>query len=78
MFSHMFLGVAGFERALGFYSPVLSGLRLEARFCDRSRPCARQTAENATVYVGKALSTLPSAVSSFTPRRMATETNSQS
>ena len=40
MFSHIFLGVADFERALGFYSAVLGGLGLEARFCDRSRPWA--------------------------------------
>ena len=40
MFSHIFLGVADFECALGFYSAVLSGLGLEARFCDRSRPWA--------------------------------------
>lgn len=40
MFSHIFLGVADFERALGFYSAVLSGLGLEVRFCDRSRPWA--------------------------------------
>ena len=40
MFSHIFLGVADFERALVFYSAVLSGLGLEARFCDRNRPWA--------------------------------------
>ena len=40
MFSHIFLGVADFERALGFYSAVLSRLGLEVRFCDRSRPWA--------------------------------------
>ena len=40
MFSHIFVGVADFERALVFYGAVLSGLGLEARFCDRSRPWA--------------------------------------
>ncbi len=40
MFSHIFLGVADFERAFGFYSAVLGSLGLEARFCDRSRPWA--------------------------------------
>ena len=40
MFSHIFLGVSDFERALGFYNAVLIGLGLDARFCDRSRPWA--------------------------------------
>ena len=40
MFSHIFLGVSDFERALGFYNAVLTGLGLDARFCDRSRPWA--------------------------------------
>ncbi len=40
MFSHIFLGVSDFERALGFYNAVLTVLGLDARFCDRSRPWA--------------------------------------
>jgi catechol 2,3-dioxygenase-like lactoylglutathione lyase family enzyme len=40
MFSHIFVGVTDFERSLVFYGAVLSGLGLEARFCDRSRPWA--------------------------------------
>jgi catechol 2,3-dioxygenase-like lactoylglutathione lyase family enzyme len=40
MFSHIFVGVSDFERALSFYSAVLGGLGIEARFCDRSRPWA--------------------------------------
>ena len=56
MFSHIFLGVADFERALGFYSAVLSGLGLEARFCDRSRPWAgwQSTGESRPLFlIGK-------------------------
>ena len=40
MFSHVFIGVADFERALAFYGPLLAALGLEARFCDRTRPWA--------------------------------------
>jgi lactoylglutathione lyase len=40
MFSHVFIGVADFERALAFYTPLMVALGLEARFCDRSRPWA--------------------------------------
>jgi catechol 2,3-dioxygenase-like lactoylglutathione lyase family enzyme len=40
MFSHVFIGVADFERALAFYTPVMAALGLEARFCDRTRPWA--------------------------------------
>lgn len=40
MFSHIFLGVSDFERALGFYRTVLPLLGLEERFCDRGRPWA--------------------------------------
>jgi catechol 2,3-dioxygenase-like lactoylglutathione lyase family enzyme len=40
MFSHVFIGVADFERALAFYGPLMAALGLEARFCDRTRPWA--------------------------------------
>ena len=40
MFSHVFIGVGDFDRALAFYQPLLAALGLEARFCDRSRPWA--------------------------------------
>ena len=40
MFSHIFVGVADFDRALPFYSALMSCLGLKARFCDRSRPWA--------------------------------------
>jgi lactoylglutathione lyase len=40
MFSHVFVGVRDFERALAFYQPLMSVLGIEQRFCDRSRPWA--------------------------------------
>ncbi len=40
MFSHVFVGVSDFDRALAFYSPLMATLGIEARFCDRSRPWA--------------------------------------
>jgi len=40
MFSHIFLGVSDFERALAFYQPVLASLGLAQRFCERQRPWA--------------------------------------
>jgi len=40
MFSHVFIGVGDFERALAFYRPVLAALGLAPRFCDASRPWA--------------------------------------
>ena len=40
MFSHIFVGVSDFERALAFYSPLMSALGIASRFCDRSRPWA--------------------------------------
>lgn len=40
MFSHIFVGVSDFERALRFYNPLMSVLDLEARFCERARPWA--------------------------------------
>jgi lactoylglutathione lyase len=40
MFSHIFVGVSDFDRALKFYEPLMAALRIEPRFCDRSRPWA--------------------------------------
>ena len=40
MFSHVFVGVTHFERALAFYRPVMAALGIDARFCDASRPWA--------------------------------------
>lgn len=40
MFSHVFVGVSDFERALAFYNPLMESLGIEARFCERSRPWA--------------------------------------
>jgi catechol 2,3-dioxygenase-like lactoylglutathione lyase family enzyme len=40
MFSHIFIGVSDFGRALAFYQPLMHLLGHEARFCDRARPWA--------------------------------------
>ena len=40
MFSHIFIGVADFERALHFYAPVMQALGQHQRFIERSRPWA--------------------------------------
>ena len=40
MFSHIFVGVSDFDRALGFYNPLMSSLGITARFCERERPWA--------------------------------------
>ena len=40
MFSHVFVGVTDFDRALAFYSPVMSALGIASQFCERSRPWA--------------------------------------
>jgi lactoylglutathione lyase len=40
MFSHIFVGVSDFDRALGFYEPLMAALGIEPRFCDRGRPWA--------------------------------------
>lgn len=40
MFSHIFVGVSDFVRALAFYGPLMSALGIEARFYDRRRPWA--------------------------------------
>ena len=40
VFSHIFVGVKDFERALAFYHPLMAVLGNEARFCERGRPWA--------------------------------------
>jgi len=40
MFSHIFLGVADFERALSFYRALMPVLGIRERFCERERPWA--------------------------------------
>ncbi len=40
LFSHVFVGVGDFERALAFYNPLMSTLGIAPRFCDRGRPWA--------------------------------------
>ena len=40
MFSHIFFSVDDFDRALGFYRPVMQALGLGERFCDPGKPWA--------------------------------------
>lgn len=40
MFSHIFVGVSDFDRALAFYNPLMQSLGIQPRFCDASRPWA--------------------------------------
>jgi len=40
MFSHVFVGVTDFDRAMAFYEPMMRILGIEQRFLDRSRPWA--------------------------------------
>lgn len=40
MYSHIFVGVADFERALAFYRALMPVLGIAERFCDPSRPWA--------------------------------------
>jgi lactoylglutathione lyase len=40
MFSHVFVGVSDFERALAFYGPLMAALGIPQRFCDPARPWA--------------------------------------
>ena len=40
MFSHVFVGVADFDRALAFYTPLMEVLGIQPRFCERERPWA--------------------------------------
>lgn len=40
MFSHVFVSVDDFERALHFYGAVMDSLGVELRFCEREKPWA--------------------------------------
>jgi catechol 2,3-dioxygenase-like lactoylglutathione lyase family enzyme len=40
MFSHIFIGVSDFERALRFYQPLMENLGIALRFCDADKPWA--------------------------------------
>lgn len=40
MFSHVFIGVSDFERALGFYSALMDSLGIQGRFCEPGTPWA--------------------------------------
>jgi catechol 2,3-dioxygenase-like lactoylglutathione lyase family enzyme len=40
MFSHVFVSVSDFERALVFYQPLMLALGNELRFCDATKPWA--------------------------------------
>ena len=40
MFSHVFVGVSDFDRALAFCNPLMRSLGIRFRFCDASRPWA--------------------------------------
>jgi lactoylglutathione lyase len=40
VFSHIFIGVSDFERALAFYNPLMKSLGVASRFCERRRPWA--------------------------------------
>lgn len=40
MFSHVFIGVSDFDRALDFYRPLMACLGFQLRFCERERPWA--------------------------------------
>ena len=40
MFSHIFVGVKDFDRALAFYNPLMAVLGIRPRFCEPSHPWA--------------------------------------
>jgi catechol 2,3-dioxygenase-like lactoylglutathione lyase family enzyme len=40
VFSHIFIGVTDFDRALAFYKPVMAALGIQLRFCESERPWA--------------------------------------
>jgi catechol 2,3-dioxygenase-like lactoylglutathione lyase family enzyme len=40
VFSHIFIGVTDFERAMSFYTALTTILGIEPRFCERERPWA--------------------------------------
>lgn len=47
MFSHVFIGVTDFDKALSLYRDVLGCLGIEERFCDVARPWAGWQSEGA-------------------------------
>jgi hypothetical protein len=38
MFSHIFIGISDFERALAFYQPLMNALGIQQRFVEPGRP----------------------------------------
>jgi catechol 2,3-dioxygenase-like lactoylglutathione lyase family enzyme len=40
MISHVFVGITDFDRAYGFYAPLMQTLKLTQKFCDRDKPWA--------------------------------------
>lgn len=40
MYSHIFIGVEDFDRALAFYRTLMPVLGIQERFCDKGRPWA--------------------------------------
>ena len=40
LFSHVFVGVSDFDRALAFYQPLMESLGIRLRFVERARPWA--------------------------------------
>lgn len=40
MFSHVFIGITNFQRAMSFYAPLMEGLGIKQRFFDPERPWA--------------------------------------
>ncbi|MFT4099755.1 MAG: VOC family protein [Burkholderiaceae bacterium] len=40
MFSHIFVSVTEFDRALAFYQPLMAALGVEQRWCDLDKPWA--------------------------------------
>lgn len=40
MFSHIFVGITDFDRALVFYEPLMRVLGIQQRFCEPDRPWA--------------------------------------
>lgn len=40
MFSHVFIGIDDFQRALGFYTPLMAELGLRLKFSDAGKPWA--------------------------------------
>lgn len=40
MFSHIFIGITDFPRALTFYSALMDALNLQLKFCDHDKPWA--------------------------------------